>query len=499
MTAALDPVHEDPAPPPPGVAVRAGRVPGPFARIWAARSPLTRLEVAAFISGVVVRILTAIGFHPEWGFDFPFHLGYIQWVAAHWTRPDINLNAAAYHSPLYYFLAAPLIRLGAGPRAVQQLSVVCGCVRLGILWMGLRRFLPLHPWARALALFLAAVLPAAVQLDGHVSNEALGTTLAAVAILALPSVTCDRPAPRDVVWFCAWLGLAVVTKVSYLLVGWIALPFAAASIWRRVRRERSSSASSSASWRAVTPWLVGGALFTVITAPLFVVNLHRYGRLVVTGYDGPLKKWQAPRDLIPYLDRRTVGFYVAWDARIWGDPYYPTACCGSSRFFPVLTAGAFGDYLNYGFGLPVGPGAHPGAVRRNNRLVAPTTMWLSCISVVAGSFLALVLAVTTALATRRLWRLRDSRLVLVLLPVLGVLGQMHFATRYPADTDGPIKGTYIQFAMLPAFALIGLAFEILARDPLRWKRRLAALIGLAVLAVALYTVVMKVGTIVLGA
>jgi hypothetical protein len=131
--------------------------------------------------------------------------------------------------------------------------------------------------------------------------------------------------------------------------------------------------------------------------------------------------------------------------------------------------------------------------------VAPTTMWFSRVSVVAGSLLALVLAVTTALVGRTLWRRRDPRLVLVLLPVLGVLGQLHFATRYATDQDGPIKGTYVQFAMLPAFAVVGLAFEVLARDPVRWKRRLAGLIGLAVLAVAIYTVVMKVGTIVLGA
>ena len=142
-------------------------------------------------------------------------------------RPDLNFNVTAYHSPLYYFLAAPLLHLGAGPRVVQQLSILSGCMRLGILWVGLRRFLPLHPWARALALLLAGVLPAAVQLDGQVANEALGTTLAAVAVLALPSVTGERPAPRDVLWFCAWLGLAVVTKVSYLLVGWAALPFVA--------------------------------------------------------------------------------------------------------------------------------------------------------------------------------------------------------------------------------------------------------------------------------
>jgi len=458
---------------------------------------LTRLEIAALVVGVGVRVLAGIGFRPSWGFDFPYHLQYIEWVAQHWSRPDLNLNAAAYHAPLYYFLVAPLVRFHASVRVVQQVSVLCGCIRLGLLWLGLRRFLPHAPYARALALLLAGVLPAAVQLDSHVSNEALGTTLAAVAVLALPAVCGERPRLRDVLWFCGWWGLAVMTKVSYLLLGIVALPFAARAAWLGLREERGWPRSWSwrSARRALGPWALGGALFVTLTAPLFIVNIARYGRPIVTGYDGPLLKWQQMREAVPYFDRRTVGFYVAWDADIWEDPYYPTACCSSARFFPVLVASTFGDYLNYDFGIPVPLEKMYFATTHNHRLVSPTTMTLSRLSVAAGSLLALVVAAATLVLGRRLWRARDPRLVFLALPIAGLLGQIHFATKFSADTDGPVKGTYIQFAMLPAFALIGLVFERGVRARAFTWRALSVIIAAAVMAVAIYTIVMKVGTV----
>jgi len=458
---------------------------------------LTRLEIAALTVGVAVRVLAAIGFRPSWGFDFPYHLEYIEWVAKHWSRPDLNLNAAAYHSPLYYFLVAPLVHFHAGARVVQQVSIACGCVRLGLLSLGLRRFLPGAPYARAVALLLAGVLPAAVQLDSHVSNEALGTTLAAVAVLALPAVCGERPRLADVLWFSLWWGLAVMTKVSYLLLGFVVLPFAARGAWLGLREERGWPLSWSwgSARRALAPWALGGALFAAITAPLFLVNLARYGQPIVTGYDGPLLKWQQAREAVPYFDRRTAGFYVAWDVDIWEVPYYPTSCCSSARFFPVLVASTFGDYLNYGFGIPVLPQEELFATKYNHRLVSPTTMNLSRLSVAAGSLLALVVAAATLVVGRRLWRARDPRLALLALPIAGVLGQIHFATKFSADTDGPVKGTYVQFAMLPAFALVGLVFERCARDRRFTRRALAVIVAAAVTAVAVYTITMKAGAV----
>jgi hypothetical protein len=453
---------------------------------WLMHSEMPRAEAMAFALGILVRVLVAIGFQPHWGFDVGAHMQNARWVAEHWSPPDLSLNAAAYHSPLYYYLAAVMLRLGAGIRGVQMISIVSGCVRLGIIWIGLRRFLPGLPMARVLALVLAAVLPAAVQLDGHVTNEALGTTIAAACVLLLPAVARREPLPRDVVLFFLVLGLAVLTKISYLAIGFLVVPYALRHLWR----ERSRLLV------VVRPYLLGAAVFAVVTAPVFVLNMIRYGKPSVTAYDGVLKPWHDKRALTPYLDRRTLGFYVGWDTDIWDDPYWPTSCCTKSRYFPVLVANTFGDYLNYLYGMPARAGEE--SVMRNNRRLTLASFKLSRASTAAGTLLAIVLVAGVLGIGRRLWGKGDPRLALVLLPVVGVLGQMHFATNFPADTDGPVKGTYIQFAMLPAFGIVGVVFEALLRRRRNWSRAFAAMIAAAVVVVAAYTMTVKLGTAIRG-
>ena len=46
----------------------------------------------------------------------------------------------------------------------------------------------------------------------------------------------------------------------------------------------------------------------------------------------------------PYLDRRTLGFFVGWSNSIFEYPYFPSA---RSRFLPVLIASTFVDYYNF--------------------------------------------------------------------------------------------------------------------------------------------------------
>jgi hypothetical protein len=47
--------------------------------------------------------------------------------------------------------------------------------------------------------------------------------------------------------------------------------------------------------------------------------------------------------------------------------------------------------------------------------------------------------------------------VLLIIPLLVLLGQMHFATKYPNDSFGPIKGAYMQFVTPILCGLFGLA------------------------------------------
>ena len=71
---------------------------------------------------------------------------------------------------------------------------------------------------------------------------------------------------------------------------------------------------------------------------------------------------------------------------------------------------------------------------------------------------------------RALWRRRDDgepdpRFALLLAPLGALLGQLHFATKYPNDTFGPIKGAYLQFVAPVLCALFGLGVAWM------WRRR----------------------------
>jgi drug/metabolite transporter (DMT)-like permease len=75
------------------------------------------------------------------------------------------------------------------------------------------------------------------------------------------------------------------------------------------------------------------------------------------------------------------------------------------------------------------------------------------------------------------------------MPLAALLAQLHFATKYPNDNLGPIKGAYMQFVAPVMCALFGLGVGWMWRRRARWRWRLAALAALAALVfVALYSV-----------
>jgi hypothetical protein len=85
------------------------------------------------------------------------------------------------------------------------------------------------------------------------------------------------------------------------------------------------------------------------------------------------------------------------------------------------------------------------------------------------------------------WRKRAyAMLAIVLVPWAATIGQAHFAVSFPCDTDGLVKGAYLQFAAPPLHALFGLAVAWL------WQRRVYrvfAVVALAALGVvAGYTI-----------
>jgi hypothetical protein len=433
-------------------------------------------EAAILLLGALVRISMATTYDVRLGVDFNGHWPYLAYVAQYLRLPPLDLTAATYHPPLYYLLGALLLRLGLRLGALGWLAALLGIARLGVVWIGLERWLPESRLARLVALATAAVLPADVQLDGMVGNEALSTLLCALALVSAPAAIEGARAghARPFAWLALWLGLALLTKFSAVALI-IALGMALAlEIWR-----------APDSWRRgmrarLGPVAVGAAIVVGLSGWFFVRNQILHGQPAPTGYEGPMRANQAPYAAIPYLHRRRPDFYWKWDARIFSHPYVPTGYHPAARFFPVLVASTFVDYYSYNFAAY--RAATPATVIAR-RPVPWLSFRLGCLSVVGGTLIALVTLggwLGAARALRR--RPDDPRLVLLLAPLVALLGQIHFATKYPDDDFGPIKGAYLQFVAPVLCALFGLAVAWMWR---RVRARAGAIAALAALLLVL--------------
>ena len=165
---------------------------------------------------------------------------------------------------------------------------------------------------------------------------------------------------------------------------------------------------------------------------------------------------QAPYEKIPYFSRRPPGFYWQWDSAIFSHPYVPS---GYSAAVAVFSGARRQHLLGLLRLLPRGVGredpdrSHPTVARSPSSPID-----LSRLSVIGGTFIALLTLLSWLGAATRLWRQpSDPRTVLLIIPLLALLGQMHFATKYPNDDFGPIKGAYMQFVAPILCGLFGLA------------------------------------------
>ena len=114
--------------------------------------------------------------------------------------------------------------------------------------------------------------------------------------------------------------------------------------------------------------------------------------------------------------------------------------------------------------------------------MSPAGVTLGCMSVVAGTAIALVTVIAWFAAVRALWRRRedgepDPRFALLLAPLGALIGQIHFATKYPNDNFGPIKGAYLQFVAPVLCALFGVGVAWMWRRA-RWRWRVPALVAI---------------------
>jgi hypothetical protein len=440
-------------------------------------------ELCAFGVGVLARLSMALLFDARIGYDFNAHWPHIQYIATKHALPPLAFNATAYHPPLYHTIAAVLVAQGLDAGALGWMGALWGIARLGLIWVALEKWLPESRLARVVALALAAVVPVSVQLDGMITNEALVMLMAAAVFVVTPSAIAATRSGRlaPMLGLSLLLALALMSKVSASVL----VLSVAVAIGLEIVRARPPATW----WRALRararPVIAGALVLAAVAGPFFVRNQILYGMPSPTGYDGLLKPNQAPYEKIPYFQRRPLGFYLAWNLDIYVSPLYPSGIKPNPRFFPVLLASTFSDYYGYSFS--------GGGVYKGERWIPGEGVTLGAMSIGAGTVIALVTVIAWLGVVRALWRRRadgepDPRFALLLPPLGALIGALHFATKYPNDNFGPIKGAYLQFVAPILCAVFGVGVAWMwGRGRRPW--RVAAVVAMgAVVIVAAYVV-----------
>jgi hypothetical protein len=438
---------------------------------WARRNWPELLLIAL---GVFLRGTMAITYDVRWGYDFPDHWAYIDWFLTHRDLPPLSVSREAYHPPLYYLLAALVHRAGVPMLHMNIVSILCGSLRLATIWFGLERNLAWNRPARLVALAVAAVLPAAVHTDGMVTNESLNNLLSAIALVLMLELLRTESARRWLVALSLGLvvGLGLLTKISALaLVGAGGVTAIAELCW--VGRN---------GWRACAvrflPW-VGALLVAFAVDGWYLAHNYRtHGKMFLSGFDGADAPWLAPLAKTSYVDRRKANFFYGWTNDIYASPYCPTGVMPESYFWTPLVASTFVDYYSFGFAQRTPP-----VEFYNSRPVPVRAAALSSFAVMGGTWIAITTMIAWLVAALAVLRSKNvGSLLILLVPLIALLGQLHFAVKFAVDAQGTIKGAYMQFAAIPLYGLFGLAATW------GWKRGWPGKLAIAFHAVAFATV-----------
>lgn len=263
------------------------------------------------------------------GFDARHHLAYVEQIRRDRSLPLPTDGWSTYHPPLYYATVALLEEAaGADPRAHAVVTKVPSFVAgLASVWaaFGLARLLLVgRPELVAVAVLFTGVLPLEVYTAAYVSNEPLHAALfAAATLLGVRALLRRRVRLRDAAALGAGIGLALLAKVTALLLAACAGFFLLARVVQRegVRVGR----------------LVGVALayalpIAVLCGWFYLRNLRLHGALVVGNWNLPGQPWwsqpgfHTPAYYTGFGESLVrpvlAGFHSFWDAlhaSFWAD------------------------------------------------------------------------------------------------------------------------------------------------------------------------------------
>jgi 4-amino-4-deoxy-L-arabinose transferase-like glycosyltransferase len=204
--------------------------------------PRAALVAAAALVGVGMRVRNALTFPPDWGFDASFNWQYIHALTRSWRLPDPDAAWSTADPPLYFYLAASMLRaFGLRPVLLPLLNTLLGLAIVALAIALVRRAAPEDPQRALLAGGLLLFLPAHVHMSAMVNEELLAALFTSLAVFALAGA--PRPSPGNVAHRPALAGLAGGLAALAKPSGLVAVASCAASVLIAGLRKRMPRAA----------------------------------------------------------------------------------------------------------------------------------------------------------------------------------------------------------------------------------------------------------------
>jgi 4-amino-4-deoxy-L-arabinose transferase-like glycosyltransferase len=294
---------------------------------WLGRlaAPTTLLSV-----GIFVRLCTFLFLNPSNNDD---HFNVIRLLVANGRLPLMTDTGQAYHPPLYYVMAAPLLAIFGTEKAVQSLSLILSIGTLVILYIlvftsGFVR----GRLSQLYSFLMVCFLPQFVKYTLYVSNDTLAIFLGALIVWQ-----CRRfiltPQWKESLLLAILTGLGLLTKATFL--AYVPVLFALVA-FMFIQKASLAKAIWAASAFLVVVLIVGSYKF--------VDNFERFHDPLVSNLDLPAEEFIEQKThymgLRSYLDFNIISL-IKSPTTSWG-----TGANYSVPGYPALLYATF--FYSYG-------------------------------------------------------------------------------------------------------------------------------------------------------
>jgi 4-amino-4-deoxy-L-arabinose transferase-like glycosyltransferase len=269
--------------------------------------------LALVAAGIAIRVNNALQYPIKWGFDAKFNWIYIEQLMRSWELPAPHEGWAMSHPPLFYYLGAAVGRVLGHPGTaatvltIRLASTAAGLAAVALAVLLVRRADPSNRRRALLAGALLLFLPVHIYMSAMLNEEILASFFTSLAVAGVGFALMSPASPRRELARAMGIGLvaglALLTKLSGLLVALAAAGAYALHGWRR---------------RQIRPAI--SRIATVLGVVALVGGWYYANNRIQYGYFYPQQL--AVHDLMSSMPpgERSIGDYLRVPLATWTDP-----------------------------------------------------------------------------------------------------------------------------------------------------------------------------------